>query len=113
MKRAVFTILVVFGLIISSPRAYAMDRCASDSCCSPLGGYCKGSQWGWYGARRIVKTAADAENIIRGFFLPVRVSVANVREKPAFFEAEVRDRNNAVIDMVIVDKRTGRIRSIY
>ena len=29
------------------------------------------------------------------------------------FEAEIKDKNNNLLDIVIVDKRTGRIRSTY
>ncbi len=82
-------------------------------CCSPFGGYCKGAGWGWYGARRAVATAADAEKTIVRFFLPQKVTVSNVKDEKTFFEAEVRGKDNVVLDKVIVDKRSGRIRSIF
>jgi len=114
MKRAALVIVIVVGLVASSlTPVYAIDHCGTDNCCSPFGSYCKGSEWGWYGARKIVRTADEAEKIIKSFFLPEKVSVANLREKTAFFEAEVRGSNNTVIDMVIVDKKSGRLRSIY
>ncbi len=37
---------------------------------------------------------------------------SKLREKSAFFEAEVIGKNNTVIDVVIVDKNSGRLRSI-
>jgi hypothetical protein len=30
-----------------------------------------------------------------------------------FFKAEIKDRENTVVDYVIIDKRTGRIRSTF
>lgn len=115
MKKAAFAIVIVIGLVASSlTPVFAIEQCGTDQCCcSPFGSYCKGSEWGWYGARKIVKTAGEAEKMIKRFFLPEKVSVANLREKTTFFEAEVRGNNNTVIDTVIVDKNSGRIRSIY
>ena len=87
----------------------AMSKC----CCSPFGGYCEGSGWGWYGAGKAVKTPAEAGSAIRKFFLPRKVNAADIREKGTFFQAEVKDSGNKTIDTVIVNKRTGRISSIY
>jgi hypothetical protein len=41
------------------------------------------------------------------------VAINNIREKDWFFEAEIRDKQNNLRDIVIIDKRTGRIRSVY
>lgn len=115
MKKIAFTVLIITAIMaMGGGSAFGMERCGTDRCCcSPFGGYCRGSEWGWYGARRVVKTAADAEKLITNFFLPERVSVSNMRERPSFFEAEVKDRNSSVIDRVIVEKNNGRIRSVY
>lgn len=115
MKRAAFVVVIIVGLVASSlTPVFAIDNHGTDQCsCSPFGSYCKGSEWGWYGARKIVRTTGEAEKIIKSFFLPEKVSVANLREKTTFFEAEVRGSGNTVIDMVIVDKKSGRLRSIY
>jgi hypothetical protein len=39
--------------------------------------------------------------------------IGKISEKALYFEAEILDDRDKVIDVVIVDKRTGRIRSIY
>ncbi len=114
MKKGIFVTLMLAGLIASllTPVS-AMEQCGTDKCCcSPFGSYCRGSEWGWYGARKIVSTAGEAEKIIKNFFLPEKVGVAKLSEKSTYFQAEVIGRNNAVIDMVIVDKNSGRLRSI-
>ncbi len=114
MKKTVLALLVLLGVAGTSMPVSAMEHCGTEECCcSPFGSYCKGSEWGWYGARRTVATAADAEKTILRFFLPQKVSVANLKDSKTFFEAEVRGKDNSVLDKVIVDKRTGRIRSIY
>ncbi|MBI4765199.1 MAG: hypothetical protein HY787_11405 [Deltaproteobacteria bacterium] len=79
----------------------------------PYGHYCPGPQWGWYGAKSAVRTADGARKILLEYFKGEKVSIGNVREKGWFFEADIRDKNGILIDIVIVDKRTARIRSIY
>ncbi len=83
-----------------------------DWCCGPFGGYCKGSDWGWYGARKTVKTVEEARKILREYYMNADVKIGKVKERQGFFETEIRDKNDKLIDVVIVDKRTGRIRSI-
>lgn len=34
-------------------------------------------------------------------------------ERDLFYQADIRDRRGMLIDKVIIDKRTGRMRSIY
>jgi len=72
-----------------------------------------GSREGGYGEKKEVLTSGDAERILRQYFAKKNVTIGEIREKDLYFEAEVRDKDNKVIDKVIVDKRTGRIRSIY
>lgn len=61
----------------------------------------------------MVGTAEDARKAFKRYFEKKNVVIGEITEKELYFEAEIRDRNNTVIDKVIVDKRTGRIRSIY
>lgn len=91
--------------------AFARD-CKMGKDVRPYGGYCRGPRHGWYGAHSPVKTAAEAKQRIREFF-GGRVIVENLLERKLFFEADVKSEKGVLIDIVIVDKRTGRIRSIY
>jgi hypothetical protein len=78
----------------------------------PYGDYCP--MWGWYGAKKPVRTIKEAERILKEYFSKYEdVKVGKVKEREWFFEADIKDKNNNLIDVVIVDKRTGRIRSIY
>lgn len=97
------------GLLRAGSQGYALD----DGCCGPFGGYCKGSDWGWYGAGRTVITASDAKKLLQEYYVEDNLRIGKIIGKEGFFEAEIKDRNDTVIDIVIVDKRTGRIRSIY
>lgn len=82
--------------------AYAGDE-------SPYGG----SQGGTYGEKQQVNTKQEARKVLDNYFSKKDVTIGEIREKQYYFEADVLDGKGRVIDKVIVDKRTGRIRSIY
>lgn len=81
----------------------------------PYGGYCPGMQWGPYGVRKPVGTTEQAKQVIESYLSgnDQGLQVGNVAEGNSYFEAEILDRGKNVVDRVIVDKRSGRIRSIY
>jgi hypothetical protein len=79
----------------------------------PFGGYCMGRERGWYGARKSVSTPEEARKILKEFFAGEDVIIGTIRDRRGFFEAEIKDKKDELIDVVIVDKHTGRIRSIY
>lgn len=66
-----------------------------------------------YGQKQKITTSAEAQKALKNYFAGKDLIIGEVIEKELYFEADVMDRNKAVIDKVIVDKRTGRIRSIY
>ena len=72
----------------------------------------KGIQGG-YGEKKEMATAEDAQKALKKHFSKKDVVIGEIVEKELYFEAEIRDNKGMVIDKVIVDKRTGRIRSIY
>ena len=68
---------------------------------------------GLYGQRRVVVSKEDARRILKQYFFRRNVKVGAIWERKFYFEAEIRDRNGNLLDIVLIDKRTGRIRSIY
>lgn len=93
--------------------ALAMDGwCGS---CYPYGDYYDGGFLrGWYKARTPVRTPREAERVLLEFFLPYGdMRIGKVKERELSFEAKIFGRNGVLVDIVIVNKRTGRIRSIY
>lgn len=82
--------------------------------CPAYGYYWRSSKWGWYGAKRIVKTPVEANEIILQFYVPQQgIHIHRVIESPLFYQAEIFNNKGVLVDKVIIDKRTGRIRSIY
>jgi hypothetical protein len=41
------------------------------------------------------------------------LKLGEVEDKGDYFEAEVRTKNDALVDKLIIDKETGRMRSLY
>ena len=82
----------------------------------PYGRYCPGPRWGRpYGARKTVKTADEAKQAIETYFADSgqTVQVVKIEGKRWYFEADIANPDGKLIDKVIIDRRTGRIRSIY
>ncbi len=97
---------LVAGLLLCAPAA-AQEGFA------PYGTYRKGPPETGYGEKRPVRTVEEARKILADRFGGRDVRVGAVKEKELFFEARILDRRGRLLDLVIVDKRTGRVRSIY
>lgn len=50
---------------------------------------------------------------MKAYFSSDYVTIGSIKERKWFFEGEIRDKNNNLIDKVAIDKRTGRIRSMH
>jgi hypothetical protein len=72
-----------------------------------------GSGGGTYGEKQRVGSKDDAKKVLMEYFSKRDVTIGEIREKQYYFEADIIDKNGRLVDKVIVDKRTGRIRSIY
>ena len=59
-----------------------------------------------------MKSAAEARRDLAEFYAESDVKIGQVKERSAYFEAEILDRSNRLADRVIIHKRSGRIRSI-
>jgi len=76
---------------------------------SPYGG----PQRDGYGERRAVQSRGDAQRMLNDYYMRRSMRIGPIRENRFYYEADILDRNNRFIDRVIIDKRSGRIRSIY
>jgi len=106
------SIALLSFVVFSGSYAQAKDECQGER--YPHGNYCEGKQWGWYGERNAIKSPAEAKKMLSEYFSSVEgVKITIMKERKWFFKAEIRDRKENLIDIVIIDKRSGRIRSIY
>jgi len=76
---------------------------------SPYGG----PHGGGYGERRAVRSRGDAQRMLNDYYMRRSMRIGPIREDRFYYEADILDRNNRFMDRVIIDKRSGRIRSIY
>ena len=109
---------VVRAALVASVLGAALPTTAAAQCgcpsCSPrpYGAYCDRPQSGAYGARRAVATAEEAGRLLREFYRDRPLTVGEIVEKRWYYEAEIMDAKKQVVVRVIVDKRTGRNRSM-
>jgi hypothetical protein len=81
----------------------------------PYGQFCPGMRGDPYGARRPVRSTDEAKQILGQYFESTgkKVGIGAIEERRWFFIVELLDLEGTLIDKAIIDKRTGRIRSIY
>jgi hypothetical protein len=79
---------------------------------SPYGAYCPKRHADRYGARQPVHSAAEARERLLQLFGADQVTISNLEERPRHFKANIVDKNGTLLDTVIIDRRSGRIRSI-
>lgn len=65
-----------------------------------------------YGARDPVKTPEEARKRFEAYFDGDDLVVGKISERPLYFEASIKHKDGRLVDRVIIDKRSGRIRSI-
>jgi hypothetical protein len=87
---------------------------SGDGSCSPgMRGRCGKRRGDWYGASKPVTSEKEARELLQNYFSGQEYTVAGITEKKWGFKSEILDKNGKVIDKVMIDKRSGRIRSIY
>jgi hypothetical protein len=66
-----------------------------------------------YGEKKPVTSEKEARAALEEYYRGKDVEIGEITEKELYFEAEILDTKGKVTDKVIIDKRTGRVRSIY
>lgn len=128
MKRSLRTLVWLLCIVVSGSEVQAADGMfgwrrnnSTGYCEKPADRQCNIEKRGWcgkrkgdcYGASRAVTSVADAREQLLKYFSGQKLSVAAVAEKRWRFEADVLDSRGKVVDRVMIDKRSGRVRSIY
>lgn len=83
------------------------------TCRTEMRGRCGKRRGDWYGASQPVATAGEARRLLLNYFAGQGYTVSEPVEKKWGFKAEIIDTSGKIIDRVMIDKRTGRIRSLY
>ncbi|ACD96639.1 hypothetical protein [Trichlorobacter lovleyi] len=77
----------------------------------PFGDYCLRRHADHYGARQPLQTADEAKERLRIFFNVPAAQISLHREIRMGYIADITNADGSLLDRVIIDKRTGRIRS--
>jgi hypothetical protein len=77
------------------------------------GTYCPGLREKRYGERKAVRTEGEARSELLKYFSSGEEKIGEIKDRGFFFEVEIKDKDDRIVDKVIIDKRSGRIRSIY
>jgi hypothetical protein len=104
--------LSLLVIVMQNTEVVASCSCSDQGWNSTYSGYCNNQNWGWYGARKSVSSVEQARRDLVEYFSGNEVKVGRITEKSGYFEAEILNNNNKLVDRVIIHKRSGRIRSI-
>ena len=92
----------------------SVDCKNGDGTCSPeMRGRCGKRRGDWYGASQPVTDPAEARKQLTNYYAEQGYKVSEVIEKKWGFRADILDKDGKVVDRAMIDKRSGRIRSIY
>jgi hypothetical protein len=108
--------MVFFMLLAITTVADAQFREPDEHQTVLYGQFCPGSQRGGpYGARRPVHIGEQARVIVERCFATKDqpAHIGKIQENQWYFDVEILDRGSKVVDRVILDKRNGRVRSVY
>ena len=83
------------------------------SCIPEMRGRCGKRRGDWYGASQPVTSQGEARKILTDHFAGQGHAISEIAEGKWGFRTETIDKDGKVIDRVMIDKRFGRIRSIY
>jgi hypothetical protein len=113
-----FTILF-FALFLIAASSYAQQADETykgqTECVPTYGNYVPSERWGWYGARREVKTPLEALEILQKIIVihHTGIRVGKIREGVRFYMAEIVNTKGQIVDVIVIDRQSGRIRSAY
>ena len=115
MKKILFIIILnIFLLMLTAYNSFAQHgNNGWRGSKYHYGTYYTSPQEGQYGERKAVRTERDARKVLLKHFSSGRETIGKIRERDLFFEVEIKGRDNKTVDIIIIDKRTGRIRSTY
>jgi hypothetical protein len=77
---------------------------------TPYGDFCQ--RCGAYGKCRSIMSHEDAKKALIDYYHHKGLIVELEKKRGRFIRAKIRDKNK-VVDIIIFDRRSGRIRSIY
>lgn len=114
MNKPLLFLVILFVILFPVDFLQAQEEIKQPKNECPYGNYLPSSKSGWYGARRVVSTPDDARIIVEHFFMhQPHFRVGKIIAKQRFYVAEIVNIKGKVVDLILIDRLTGRIRSMY
>jgi hypothetical protein len=112
---AIFTFALFLIVTVSYAQQPNETKTGPAQCVPTYGNYVPSERWGWYGARREVKTPLEALEILQKIIVihHTGIRVGKIREGDRFYMAEIVNTKGQVVDVIVIDRQSGRIRSAY
>ena len=107
MRYISLLIIVLMLLLISFSEAFAGPH---DKPVTPFGDFCP--RCSEYGNCESTMDHDDAKEAMQEYYHKKGMSVEIENKKGRFIRAKIKNEND-IVDVIIFDRRTGRIRSIY
>ena len=76
-------------------------------------GRCGKRRGDWYGFSHPVANAEEARRLLLNYFAGKEFTVSGIKERRWGFKADILNKDGKLVDRVLIDKRSGRIRSLY
>ena len=106
-KTGLFSVQIFSSLLLISSYAAAEHGKSSTT---PYGDYCR--KYSHYGSNKVMHDHVHAEKALSHYYGKKGLAIKLLSRKKRFIKANVI-KNNEIVDTIIFDLRTGRIRSIY
>jgi hypothetical protein len=108
MKKKFIFIIVTLSFFLSLvPKAYGIHHKGK---VTPYGDFC--SQFRHYGGNKSMHNNEEAKKALQHYFNKKGLDVGIVNFKGRFIKAHIK-KSGKVVDIIIFDRKSGRIRSIY
>ena len=107
MKHAFFFLTILVLTAVSIPEVNAFR---SEKPVTPYGDFCP--RCTKYGNCKTTMNHEDAKKAMVDYYKKKGLVVELERKKGRFIRAKIKEENE-VVDVIIFDRRTGRVRSIY
>lgn len=98
---------MVFSFVVP---LFIISAVLAETSGTPYGDFC--SKCGKYGVCENLMTMEDSREAVEGYFRGKGINVGHVRGRGRFLKMElIKDKQQ--YDVILFDRKTGRIRSIY
>ena len=104
---AIISVLAL-SLLLGGTAGASAER--SNKHITPYGDFCR--QTSHYGMHKKMLSNQEAEQALRHYFGEKGLDFEIIHNRHRFIKAVIKD-NNKIVDTIIFDRHTGRIRSIY